>query len=525
MRVGMTSDWISAWLWGSTTMHWVWALTATNLALLAGHMRRQQRMQAAERWRERRIREELEAYAGLDPSVAQSLYSGIAAMDAERALAKRVCRTIAEKSSFTRVAMLLRNPEGRFACVGSVGTDDLTVAALHAWGERLVADETGGRSVTSATAPGTVMGLRGGTKSFAIPLGEWSKFDREVGTWALSGRKERRKWRRAVIAPIRAGNAHGSGHRLVGAIAVCADGERLDGGGTDGRPAWAGSGLASGGGLARAMGPIETLADRLATSMANEALSERLLKTEKLAGLGQLAGGVAHALNNPLTAVLGFAELIVETSSEVRVRQDAGTILSEARKMKETVQRLVEFWRPVTVADEPVDVAGILNGLRAACGQKLRDRGVQLEINGSLTLPIVRGNRDRLRQVFEHLLNNAAQAIATAREREANEEHAIRVTVSHDDQALHVIVSDTGPGFREPGRVFDPFYTTKGPEQGAGLGLSICYGIVREHGGEISAFNLHPHGAAVVVELPVRRIIKGESGARVVVREREQSKA
>jgi len=193
--------------------------------------------------------------------------------------------------------------------------------------------------------------------------------------------------------------------------------------------------------------------------------------------------------------------------------------------MKETVQRLVEFWRPVTVADEPVDVAGILNGLRAACGQKLRDRGVQLEINGSLTLPIVRGNRDRLRQVFEHLLNNAAQAIATAREREANEEHAIRVTVSHDDQALHVIVSDTGPGFREPGRVFDPFYTTKGPEQGAGLGLSICYGIVREHGGEISAFNLHPHGAAVVVELPVRRIIKGESGARVVVREREQSKA
>ena len=71
-----------------------------------------------------------------------------------------------------------------------------------------------------------------------------------------------------------------------------------------------------------------------------------------------------------------------------------------------------------------------------------------------------------------------------------------------------MIVSDTGPGFREPGRIFDPFYTTKGPEQGAGLGLSICYGIVREHGGEISAFNLHPHGAAVVVELPLRAAVR-----------------
>ena len=525
MQVGMIWVWISAWLWDSTTMHWVWVCSFTALAALAVHTRRETKRQAAERWRERRIREELEAYAGLDPSVTQSLHSGMDAIEAAGALARRVCRTIAEKSSFMRVAMLLRNPEGRFVCVGSVGTDDLTIASLHAWGERLVADENGGRSIASALAPGMVMGLRGGMKSFAIPLGEWNQFDPEVATWALSGRKERRKWRRALIAPIRTGNAHGTGHRLVGVISVCADGERLDGGGPNGYEAWVAPHSALGSGLAKAMGPIETLADRLATAMENEALAERLLKTEKLAGLGQLAGGVAHALNNPLTAVLGFAELIVETSGEPRVRQDAGTILSEARKMKDTVQRLVEFWRPVTVMDERVDVAVILDGLRAACGQKLKERGVKLEINGALTLPMVRGSRDRLRQVFEHLLNNAAQAIATARERETGEDHAIKVTVSHDDQALHVIVSDTGPGFREPGRVFDPFYTTKGPEQGAGLGLSICYGIVREHGGEISAFNLHPHGAAVVVELPVRRIVKGKSGERVVIWEREQSKA
>ena len=499
-------------------MQWIWAVVVVTLAALAWRMRGQAKMQAGERWRERRIREELEAYAGLDPAVTQGVGSGMDVMEARRALARRVCRTIAEKSAFTRVIMLLRNPEGRFMCVGSAGADDLTLAALHAWGETLLAEERAGRS-----SAGAATGVRTGVKSFSIPLGEWKAFDREVGTWALSGRKERRRWRRAIISPIRTGS-HGMG-RMVGAIAVCADGDGLHGRGVDGRAAgWTGRGLS--GGLARAMGPIETLADRLATAMENEALTERLLRTEKLAGLGQLAGGVAHALNNPLTAVLGFAELIAETAVEPRVRKDAGTILVEAKKMQETVQRLVEFWRPGTLADEPVDVGVILRELADVCGETLKDRGVNLEVTAGADVPAVRGSRERLRQLFEHLLNNAAQAIGTARPREQDEgEHTIRLTVSYDKTALHVIVSDTGPGFQDPGRVFDPFYTTKGLDHGSGLGLSICYGVVREHGGEISAFNLHPHGAAVVVELPVRKIIKGASGDRVVVRERIAEKA
>jgi len=510
-------DGLRSWM----ALHWGWLGALAALAALAWRMRRQMEMQAAERWREHRIREELEAYARVDPSVAQGLHSGLDAMEAARALARRVCRTIAEKSAFRRVTMLLRNAEGRFACVGSVGTDDLTVAALHAWGEQLVREERGGRTLATVTTTA----VRGGMKSFSIPLGEWHAFDREVGSWAMSGKRERRRWRRAIIAPIWTGTSQGT-RRMAGAIAVCADGDGLHGEAFDGRAGgWSGLGLS--GGLARAMGPIETLTERLATSMENEALSERLLRTEKLAGLGQLAGGVAHALNNPLTAVLGFAELIAETATEARVRKDAATILAEAKKMKETVQRLVEFWRPVTLADEPVDVAGILTELAAACAEKLKERGVRLELVAGTGTPPVTGSRDRLRQVFEHLLNNAAQAIATARAREEDEgAHAIRITVSHDDRALHVIVSDTGPGFHEPGKVFDPFYTTREPGEGSGLGLSICYGIVREHGGEISAFNLHPHGAAVVVELPVRKVIEGDSGDRVVVRQTEkQSKA
>ena len=107
----------------------------------------------------------------------------------------------------------------------------------------------------------------------------------------------------------------------------------------------------------------------------------------------------------------------------------------------------------------------------------------------------MRGRRSRLTLVLEHLLNNAAQALANEEVVERGEELMIRVSVARDDAVVHLMVSDSGLGFREPERVFEG--------DRVGLGLSVCYGIVHEHGGEIRAFNLSPHGAAVAVELPV----------------------
>ena len=186
-------------------------------------------------------------------------------------------------------------------------------------------------------------------------------------------------------------------------------------------------------GLDKAMSSVEALAAKLARTIENEAMAEKLLRAEKLAGLGQLAGGVAHALNNPLTAVLGFAELIAETSSELRVRKDAATIAQEALKMRDTVQRLTEFWRPSTSADETVSLPVVLMELAMACEGKLQERGVALEMLGlEAGLPALRGNRDRLRQMLEHLLNNSAQAIARVAARDSDP-HVIRVTVSHDE--------------------------------------------------------------------------------------------
>jgi signal transduction histidine kinase len=489
-------DWMTSGALGSNGLHVACGVVVTALTGTVWRMRRQYRTELTERWRERRMREELEAYARLHPGIAASIAGGMTPVDAMRSLSMRVCRVVADKSAFSKVGMLLRDVEGRLYCAGRVGVDDLTVKAMEEWGAKVVAEERTG--VRRAGAPKAAAD-RGGVKSFSIPLGEWKDFDAEIHAREMEGKRERRQFRRGLVAPVRM-----SSGKLMGAIIVAADASK---------PGWAP-------GLERAMGPLETLASRIAAALENEALGERLVRAEKLAGLGQLAGGVAHALNNPLTAVLGFAELISETANEPRVRKDAAVILTEALKMKDTVQRLTEFWKPAGGREETVDVALMLREVADSCEAKLDKRGVKLMLSVEQALPYVRGNQDRLKQVLEHLLNNAAQAISVAGESLAEDgAHTIRITASHDKDAVHLIVSDTGGGFRDPARVFDPFYTTRQPEQGAaGLGLSLCFGIVREHAGEISAFNLHPRGAAVVVELPVKRTLH-ESGERQLVRQ------
>ena len=452
-----------------------------------------------EQGRERRLREEVEAYLTLDLSLDEGVAEGGETPDAIRALARRVCETVAAKSVFSRVSLLLRNPEGRLEIAGSVGTDDLTVAALQSRGVRMGEDESHGGQMEPH-------GLDGAARTYSIALGEWSRFDPEVASWALSGRKERRRWRRGMITPVRS-----RGGRLLGALAVCADGARVDGTPlASGGEAWNSKRPAS---LERALAPLEALAARLGAALEAHALGERLLRAEKLAGLGQLAAGVAHALNNPLTAVLGFADLIAETAAEANIRRDAGTVLAEAVKMQATVKRLVDLSQPARLPERTLDLAPLLMEAADACERSLAERGIVLEREGlDAPAPGVLGSRDRLREVLEHLLNNAAQAIALFRQKSsrADETHTVRITLRHDGRMVRVLVSDTGTGFAEPARAFDPFYTTRGPEQGAGLGLSICYGIVREHRGEIHAFNREPHGATVVMEFPFGLTEAGE---------------
>jgi signal transduction histidine kinase len=410
-------------------------------------------LRAGRRRGERRMEEELTAYARLDVRMP--------ANGSAVELARRVSQLMAEKSAFRRAAMLVRDTEGRLVVAASAGMDDSTVQSLNAWGEGVAAAERGGGADARRGDGG--MGVRVGGKSFAVVLG---KRPAEIG------------YRRAVVTPLWA-----TGGRMLGALAVGADSLMS----------------ARRSALVKALGPLEALAFKVERAMENAATAERLLHAEKLAGLGLLAGGMAHALNNPLTAVLGFAELIADTTGEERVKEDAAIIVREALRMRQTVETLLEFWRPGAQGEGTVDVTALVRELAEACAEKLESIGVRLVIQAGDESAAVRGDRDRLRQMVEHLLNNAAQALLVMEAVKDDEERVIRVSVGQDGRMVHLIVSDTGPGFREPGRVFALDDTVRG----AGLGLSVCYGIVQEHRGEISAFNLHPHGAAVAVELPL----------------------
>lgn len=447
---------------------WVWPEMVVCLAGATWLTRRKSRAQETRQKHKAKVYQELEAYTQLDTRVPP---------DGDlNNLARRISCIMAEKSAFTRTAMLICQPGNRLLVAASKGLDSQASEALDAWCESMSAVPPDGhkRGFNSG------IGIRLTHKSFAVVLGK-DAIENGCG--------------RAVVTPM-----WSTSGRLLGALVVCADGLLSVCRST----------------VIEAMAGIEALAAKLARSMENAMLVEQLLKAEKLAGLGLLAGGVGHALNNPLTSVLGFAELIAHTTSEPRVREDAETIRHEALRMRETVESLANYWQPIADSDQIVEIPALLEFLSIACAEKLARRGIKLVVETADTLPVVRGNKERLRQVLEHLLNNAAQAVGEAQDLGvvspldgAEEEHSIRVTVNCDERMLHLIVSDTGPGFREPARIFDPFYVGADTDVsgGAKVGLSLCHGIVHEHGGEITAFNLQPHGAAVLVNLPVNRMI------------------
>jgi signal transduction histidine kinase len=222
----------------------------------------------------------------------------------------------------------------------------------------------------------------------------------------------------------------------------------------------------------------------------------QLLQQERLAGIGQLVSGVAHELNNPLTAVMGYSDLLKEQAPENGTRQKLERLGTEARRMKKIIDNLISFARPLQDGRKPLDIATVVRDSLMLCEYQWKKAGISFELNFAANLPRIPINEGQFKMVFVNLFTNAAQAVEQTPEK--------KVVVEGSLEARKVVVrfSDTGPGFRDLDRVFDPFYTTKPVGQGTGLGLSMCYGTVKEHNGKIYAQNLHPHGAAVTIELP-----------------------
>jgi signal transduction histidine kinase len=226
-------------------------------------------------------------------------------------------------------------------------------------------------------------------------------------------------------------------------------------------------------------------------------LQAQFVQSEKLVSLGQLAAGAAHEINNPLAAILGFSDLLADDPTvPEKARATAAKIRDQARRTKTLVGNLLSFARQVPAERTLLDINTVVNNAVQLRALDLRSGMTRVELQLESVLPGVRGDGNQLMQVFFNIVSNALDAM------EAGKGGVLTIKTIRDRSNVVVLFSDSGPGLKEPQRVFDPFYTTKPVGKGTGLGLSICFGIIQEHAGKILCYNRQEGGAVFRVELP-----------------------
>jgi len=224
---------------------------------------------------------------------------------------------------------------------------------------------------------------------------------------------------------------------------------------------------------------------------------EQLLQSEKMSAVGQLIAGVAHELNNPLTAILGYAQLLETEGLNDRAQDYVGKLFKQAQRTHRVVQNLLSFARQRKPQRDEVDIRKVLDETLALRDYDLKINNINVERDLPSEPATVVADPHQIEQVFLNIINNSVDAIL-----ETGRTGRLKIRVTCDGGHVRAQFIDDGAGIKDPKRIFDPFYTTKGVGKGTGLGLSICYGIVKEHGGDITANNAPGGGAIIEVRLP-----------------------
>jgi PAS domain S-box-containing protein len=229
-------------------------------------------------------------------------------------------------------------------------------------------------------------------------------------------------------------------------------------------------------------------------------LEQQIIQSERLAAMGQMIGGFAHELNNPLTSILGMAELLQEGETSEAARKQIAVLHQQARRAAEIVQNLQYFARPPAPGRSQVNLNELVQRTVQMQAYPLRKSNITVDFLPEPTIPAVVADPNQLMQVFLNLLLNAEQAI-----RESREKGTIRVRLGRKPDAVWVVFQDDGPGIAAENlaHIFDPFFTTRRPGRGTGLGLSICKTVLREHGGNIEVTSAPGGGAVFTITLPV----------------------
>ncbi|UCD21640.1 MAG: PAS domain S-box protein [Chloroflexota bacterium] len=230
--------------------------------------------------------------------------------------------------------------------------------------------------------------------------------------------------------------------------------------------------------------------------------NERLLMTDRLASLGELASGAAHEINNPLTSIIGFSELLMEKEVPDDVREQLKLINSEARRAVIVTNNFLSFARKHSSTKELNQINDIIEDVLELRAHEHKVNHIDVTKHFDTNLPEVMVDYFQMQQVFMNIIINAEYFMV-----ETHNAGTLLITTEKANSTVRISFADDGPGITAEniGRIFDPFFTTKEAGSGTGLGLSICHGIVNEHGGQIYATSQLGKGTTIVVELPIKK--------------------
>jgi two-component system NtrC family sensor kinase len=246
------------------------------------------------------------------------------------------------------------------------------------------------------------------------------------------------------------------------------------------------------------VGSFVDLRERLEMERALRKTQEQLLQSEKLAAMGRLTSQVAHELNNPLYGIMNTLELLkTEVSPQSKRRKILEMAHSETIRLSEMLRKMLSFSKPDQEKRQPVDINNILDEILLLHEKQLRELDIKIISDFADGLGWVNASKNQLRQVFLNMVANARDAMPTG--------GSLTVSTSDDADLVKIKITDTGMGIPEENlsKIFDSFFTTKDEVKGVGLGLSVCYGFIKDHGGDITVQSQVGSGTTFTITLPV----------------------
>jgi C4-dicarboxylate-specific signal transduction histidine kinase len=423
-------------------------VAAIGMILLA--LEDQLDLQRTSQMREQRARKELEAYTRLTLSRRR--------LDDFDRQGPQICQTVVENSCFEQSALILLRGSSQFRLAGTAGFADSTINAIESLVSRIPVEEF--------LAPGSTPIAVAGSHSYSLNL----------RPWLLPGDDlERLRFTEVIAVPLPGRQS------AEGAILLSAQRDRYQS-------------LRS-----EDLMSVEVLASRIQSARSQTLMLEKLVESEKFASLGQLASNVTWQLNNPLTVILGYASLLeaAENKGPQEIKA-VEAILAEARNIRTILESLSRMSRNQPEEFSAVSVTELLNDIEQLHRSEFVHRSIDFRLRIAPGVPRVLGNPQQVRQAVLYCLQFAIEAVEGP---DSGSERSVQVDATASDEMVKIVISHSGAGFLHPNRTFDSFVPVAAAGETAGLGLNLCATILRENSGRISAVNLEPRGAALILEL------------------------